>query len=208
MPRIIPKMREMMEENMRAEILRAGNEILIEEGLDGVTLEKIATKLSVARSTIYNYFEDKEDILETLIEHIFINHFKVLDALCLAPGSATHRLEQIALYVINDFNRHKQLHEGLLKRKRPPIKLLDFRSYHIQNLHKIANVISHGIKEKEFASMDAMLGAALFNGAIRELSFDIALGVINTPIDRLVKQLMKQLLKGFKYQTPPTKKDK
>ncbi len=45
------------------EILAACDEIYTESGFDGVTLKAIATRTSISRPSIYNYYATKEEIL-------------------------------------------------------------------------------------------------------------------------------------------------
>ncbi len=50
--------------------MRAGLEILDEEGLDNITLRKIASKLGVQAPALYWHFKDKSDIIDDMAQAI------------------------------------------------------------------------------------------------------------------------------------------
>ena len=53
---------------MRRRILDATLELLREEGLDGVSIRKIADRVGVSHMLLYSYFEDRAAIIESLRE--------------------------------------------------------------------------------------------------------------------------------------------
>lgn len=52
----------------RREILLAGHDYLIEVGLEGFTMQKLADRAGLAKGTVYLYFETRESVLLGLIE--------------------------------------------------------------------------------------------------------------------------------------------
>jgi len=53
---------------MRELILTAANEIIAVEGFDKLSIRKIANKIEYSPSLIYNYFEDKDEIVNNLMQ--------------------------------------------------------------------------------------------------------------------------------------------
>lgn len=51
-------------------VVKAALEILDAEGLEGVTLRRLAAKLGVKASTLYWYFKDKQDIVDDMAQAI------------------------------------------------------------------------------------------------------------------------------------------
>jgi TetR/AcrR family tetracycline transcriptional repressor len=51
-------------------VIRAALEVLDEEGLDNVTLRKIASKLSIQAPTLYWHFKNKSDLIDDMAEVI------------------------------------------------------------------------------------------------------------------------------------------
>ncbi|MEU6999670.1 TetR/AcrR family transcriptional regulator [Nonomuraea sp. NPDC046570] len=55
-------------ESIRLAVLNAADDLLVERGFDGVTIESIATRAGVAKQTLYRWWKSKVDILlDTLI---------------------------------------------------------------------------------------------------------------------------------------------
>ncbi|MBL1101031.1 TetR/AcrR family transcriptional regulator [Streptomyces coffeae] len=67
----------------RAKILSAAKELFLEDGYDGVNLERIATRAGVARQTVYNRFGSKDAVFRAVMEY----HWGNLD-----PGALPSRL--------------------------------------------------------------------------------------------------------------------
>jgi AcrR family transcriptional regulator len=58
-------------------ILNAANEIIKEEGIDHLSVRKIANKIEYSPSIIYHYFKDKDDIISHLMKK---SYKKITDA--------------------------------------------------------------------------------------------------------------------------------
>lgn len=58
MPKII--------ENLRDDILNESMKIIDDEGIDGLSIRRLSSKLGIAPSTIYNYYRGKEQIIGAL----------------------------------------------------------------------------------------------------------------------------------------------
>ncbi len=57
------------DENARVAVLHAADDLLVERGFGGVTIEGIAARAGVAKQTIYRWWTSKVDILlDTLID--------------------------------------------------------------------------------------------------------------------------------------------
>lgn len=59
----IEERRKTEKERIKREIHRAASEIIIEEGYSKLSIRKIAAKIDYSPSLIYNYFENKADIV-------------------------------------------------------------------------------------------------------------------------------------------------
>ncbi|MBB5194063.1 TetR/AcrR family transcriptional regulator [Anaerocolumna cellulosilytica] len=53
---------------MREDILNAARKILADNGVDGISVRKIAGMIEYSPAIIYHYFKNKEEIIEILIE--------------------------------------------------------------------------------------------------------------------------------------------
>ncbi|GHB38156.1 TetR family transcriptional regulator [Pseudovibrio japonicus] len=54
------------------DLIRAATSVLEQEGVDGLTLQAIASRAGIVKSNIYRYFETREAILMELLLHDFV----------------------------------------------------------------------------------------------------------------------------------------
>jgi AcrR family transcriptional regulator len=58
-------------EGLRQEILDAARDLVLKEGYESVSMRKIAEKIEYSPTTIYLYFKDKNELVESLCEETF-----------------------------------------------------------------------------------------------------------------------------------------
>ena len=91
-------------------IVQAGLLVLREEGPERLTTKRIAERAGVAVGSLYQYFADKEDVLEAVFQQ---QHEEFWDAAVLAvPKLAALPLERaVALIVDAGLERHRALYQ-------------------------------------------------------------------------------------------------
>ena len=67
----IVERREREREEVRKKILDAARELFMTEGYERVTMRRIADAIEYSPTTIYNHFEDKDDLVNALCEDDF-----------------------------------------------------------------------------------------------------------------------------------------
>lgn len=73
-------------------ILKASSEIIAKEGLEHLSIRKIAAKIEYSPSIIYHYFKDKDDIINLLIRK---SYQKILKAVAPSKEPAGDPVEKI-----------------------------------------------------------------------------------------------------------------
>ncbi|SDB86562.1 TetR/AcrR family transcriptional regulator [Williamwhitmania taraxaci] len=61
-----------MEEKKEYYLIEIGK-LFLKYGVSGITMEEIATRIGISKKTIYNYFENKAEIVELIIQQRFKN---------------------------------------------------------------------------------------------------------------------------------------
>jgi AcrR family transcriptional regulator len=64
--------RQRQKESLRASILDAARELFVEHGYEAVTMRKIAEKIEYSPTAIYQYFADKESLVQELCANDFL----------------------------------------------------------------------------------------------------------------------------------------
>jgi AcrR family transcriptional regulator len=67
----IKERKEKAKENLRQEIFDAASELFAKEGVEEISMRKIAEKINYSPTTIYLYFKDKTDLLHQICEETF-----------------------------------------------------------------------------------------------------------------------------------------
>ena len=63
-----PKVSQEHKEQRRSKLLKAAEEVFIEHGYEKTTMKHVMDKAGVSRGGLYQYFDNKEDLFEALIE--------------------------------------------------------------------------------------------------------------------------------------------
>lgn len=88
----IKERKEREREEMRSLILTAASEIMKTEGIDSLSIRKIATRIEYSPAIIYHYFQDKDDIVSHLMRE---GYQRIVDALSSIPPSSDEPAEKL-----------------------------------------------------------------------------------------------------------------
>ncbi|PKM55978.1 MAG: hypothetical protein CVV00_01915 [Firmicutes bacterium HGW-Firmicutes-5] len=89
-------------EARRQQILEAGHSLFLEQGFMLTTIEEIAKKVKIARTTVYEYFKSKDDILIALIEPIILPY-----PIDLPEGDTKGKLIYLIQSSLDQLQEHK-----------------------------------------------------------------------------------------------------
>ena len=82
--------------NLKHNIVEAAREVLISEGYRNLSLRKIAGSIDVSATSIYLHFENKDDLVHTLISESIERLNSQLEVAAQEPGDPIEKLEQLA----------------------------------------------------------------------------------------------------------------
>lgn len=86
--------REKEKNDMRSSILKAADEIISEEGIENLSVRKIASKIEYSPGIIYHYFKDKDDILNTILMDSYSKIVKSLVVAGISEKSSEEKLKE------------------------------------------------------------------------------------------------------------------
>jgi len=148
--------------NTKSEIIRIALRMVSERGYEWLSFKKIADEIGIAKSSIYHYFKNKEDlgiaIMEIIEERVQKNKDEILtyesekeklDAyLIRADRDETLYAEAVAQLAFN-FN-------GL-----PPKLQEKIREHSVKNYEFVLGILKRGAKKKEFSIKKDLEEAAM-----------------------------------------------
>lgn len=172
MPRYTQKMREMMTESIRRDVCSAGIALLCEGGWESFTTENIAKRLKVSRGVLYNYFKDKNDILYAIARSSINALCDRLEEIASGGGSASGRLTDMALCIIDTFNQKRKYYRAIMENVPPPKANDASHPAVVGGMRRqaiVESVIRDGVASGEFRSVDLSAAGILFNGALHHI---------------------------------------
>lgn len=193
--------------SLRNKILEVSKEILIKDGFSKMSMRRIAKRADVSATSIYLYFENKDDLLVTLIEESI---FKLKSALLevLEPsGDLIYQLEIITRRYVDYALKHPQEYEIIYMvrpeemPKYPKEKFRDVRSAY----ELIADVINEGNRKEYIEIEDSLISAYTLWAQIHGVVTVILNKRLDTriPQDQFIDHAIEQILKGFINQKTP-----
>ena len=81
-----------MAKSTKGNLIRAGLELFCEHGFNAVGLDQILRRVGVTKTTFYNHFESKEQLICEVIDvHVRERHERLLEGMDRLSGSDPHR---------------------------------------------------------------------------------------------------------------------
>ncbi len=150
MPIIVDK------EQKRRDIALSCRDLLLEEGIENLTVSQIARTAGVGKGTIYEYFANKEDIVFEIITSFIDEYHKELAGLIEASLSVREKLFTIfyTLYGSSQGQKHLEIYKEFLA---------------ISLTHKDPKMLHFGVqtRAKFLSIVDAILKQGVQNGELK-----------------------------------------
>jgi AcrR family transcriptional regulator len=83
---------------MKDSICQAAGSVLEQHGIGGMTMDRVATTAGLTAGSLYNYFRNKEDLLQFIYARLVEPFFQTLEEIAKAPLTAPQKLEKIVRY--------------------------------------------------------------------------------------------------------------
>jgi len=109
--------------NLKNALIQAGVEILSKEGMEGLSLRKVALRAGVSHSAPYAHFPDKQSLIAAISTEGFNQLYSELDAAVLAyPKNPKKQLQQGALaylqFALKNTDTFKIMFSGVLEKEK------------------------------------------------------------------------------------------
>ena len=87
--------KEREREEIRELILNAAKDIITEEGIENLSVRKIAGRIEYSPAIIYHYFKDKDDIVTQQMQRGYQKIINALASVKTSPGHPQERLKEL-----------------------------------------------------------------------------------------------------------------
>ncbi|MBN2289762.1 MAG: TetR/AcrR family transcriptional regulator [Candidatus Glassbacteria bacterium] len=163
MPRITEKRRQLLERFIRGQIEEAVAGIIGTEGVQGLTMDKIAARAGVAKGTLYRYFSSKSALLRDTVDHCLGRMIEELSAILDGGLPPQERLCGMILHHLRFFEDHRDLFRVLLYERNlsQSTAARQGSSKYQAFLRKVAGVIEEGTRSGVFREVPSLKAAAM-----------------------------------------------
>jgi AcrR family transcriptional regulator len=131
--------------NLKEALITAGLEILSEQGMEGLSLRKVAKKVGVSHTAPYNHFVDKQALLAAIStaghEQLYQTLFNAFEAI---QDSSNDIITEIAWaylqFALDDPSRFKLMFSGALEEETDHPKFIETS---LKNISLLEEIIAH-----------------------------------------------------------------
>ena len=198
MPRYSRKQKAALDALMRDDVYRHALEIIEAEGLPGLTLDRLARVIGVSRATLYNYFDDRDAIVDFVEERTFL---PLLDSLAqIADGDAApiQKLKGIAAEAFTGVYENRALVMALTPEKHCAANRVRQTARRRSVLDTVQRVIEEGVRAGVFRKLPPDLVAEIFVGTLSGLIDTMAHSGEFRTAEEVVPTLMEVVVGGLK----------
>jgi TetR/AcrR family fatty acid metabolism transcriptional regulator len=162
------------------QIIEAAIKVFSELGFQNARMDDIAEESGLSKGSLYWYFESKDDIILTILDHLFDQELFEWKDLAQIESSAKRRLQDFLEHTIYAFKDMRHLMPVILEfyaltLRRDQVQEV-FKGYLNNYLQILVPVIQQGINQKEFRPVDpeeaAIAILANFEGTILLWAYD------------------------------------
>lgn len=153
--------KEMMNRLLKEQVVKTVL-AMIQEGTS-ITMDKVAARCGVSKGTLYNYFKNKTDLLNSVHETVIIpikqESFKIFEK-NIPP------MEKIHAFVDNVFNFQKEfpLYFNFIQSQRSAADAVTERMEAV--IIPLVNVCREGVRQGQFMDTDPYVMAAMIFGTV------------------------------------------
>ncbi|MBW2631445.1 MAG: TetR/AcrR family transcriptional regulator [Deltaproteobacteria bacterium] len=192
--------KKVLEALTRQGILDAAVNLLTREGIQGLTMDRVAAEAGIAKGTLYVYFENKEQMLEAAIDASFDPLVRECSALLDGDLAPDRKLEGFSLCHLRFFDEHRDLIRVLLfDRERTHFGKSRYTDGRYRtSVKRVADVLDDGVRQGLFSTLDSMKVAAMFIEANMGMIMQRIHDGISGDVEKDARQITEIFMKGLR----------
>jgi AcrR family transcriptional regulator len=191
--------KKLIEELSRKDILDSAVSVLLEKGVKGLTMQRIASRAGFAKGTIYLYFKDKQALLRSVFGYCFEPMERELEAIVASDHDPVLKLEECALASLKHAEKNKPLLKtfGNLVFHTLDKDISNKRSWYWFHVNLFATALDEGVETGKLRPMNTEKIAILFLDAINSLRTHRIFSSGMDTIEEDVRDLMSLFITGL-----------
>lgn len=184
----------------RQGIQQAVVQLMCREGLQSVTMERVAQEAGIAKGTVYLHYRDKQQLLDEVKESSLAPLIAKLDEILSSDAGPEQKLRRYAARYLAYFDERRDLFRILLyEREVTRVQSSRYHSDRYRHLvDGIARAVRDGIRKGTFRDVDARGIAAMFVDASMAIMNQRLLTEKPLPVEEDAKLISDLFLRGLK----------
>lgn len=132
-----------------------------------LTMDSLANEVGVSRGTLYNYFADRDAVVDFVVDRTFEPLKEAILQLGEGDLSPEEQLAKIIEWVFTTIYEDRALVVALAPAKQASCNREVHRERHLGFVNAIESVVRNGIESGVFRNLDSTLVSEIFFGAVR-----------------------------------------
>jgi len=177
----------------KKDIALACKDLFVNNSLKDLTISKIASNAGISKGSIYDYFQNKEEIVFELLRHMMLEHDEAKERKLKSVSTAKERVKIFAEFFYSEETRElREIYKDFISINltAPNAQITSFQTECVNRyFHWMCDIIQEGIDNKEIIPKSIDIAKGLF--ALGEGLF-ISSSITNT-IEDLPKELNRNI---------------
>lgn len=185
--------------NLKQKLIETGIELINKEGIENLSLRKLAAQCKVSHAAPYNHFRDKEELIQAIKQHITTNFSEYLEQIIEDRKENEDLLVELGVEYILYFIAHKQYYRFLfsyfnfhVQIDENDITCDDFSVFTLYRDTAISYMQRIGVQSTQF-QMNILATWAIVEGLTSIFVSDCT--ICNTDIEELVRNILKNKIR-------------
>jgi AcrR family transcriptional regulator len=204
MARYTEKQKAALDALMKDDVYQHAMMIITDEGLGSLTMERLANEVGVSRGTIYNYFDDREAVLDYVEERTFGPVLAAVKEVAASNLQPEEKLTKISEWVFTAVYEDRALVVALTPNKYSGASRECQMRRQTSALEAVKAVVNEGVATGAFRNLSPRLVSEIFFGAVTGMIESMAFNGEFEPAEKIVPTMMEIILGGLQNTGQPS----
>ncbi len=170
MPRLTAIRKQALDGIMKEALFESTVAVLSGHGMDGLTMDRVASEAGIAKGSLYRYFRSKRELLEFVYTKMIDPIFQATDEIVAQQQSAIEKLKGHLNTLLDHVARYGQVHRLLFEDETTHSLLQSSERRTIEAAcQQLAELFKQGIAEGVFRLADPLMLAIMYFGICKSV---------------------------------------